>query len=98
MSMTYYMVKVIKTSGYWYFNCGENYAGRKFIRFQTPWWGIAFVFSSGNAHYLREETKQEQEKMKEFEKFSRECPKKKNGDPDMRYKVNKVWNSSPQHI
>ena len=90
MSMTYYMVRVIKHphDRRWYLKVGENYAGRRFVNFNTCFGGFGLVFSGGNAHYLREQSKEEQQTIKDFE--HRPIPYKKDGTPDMRYKWNKI--------
>jgi len=90
--MKYYMVKVIKRyGGRWELRTGINYAGWRYFVINTLWGGLGFVFSSGNGHYLREPTKQEYQNIKKFENMPDDIkyPKRKNGEPDMRYKINK---------
>jgi len=95
--MKYYMVKVIRAQEPRVcLKTGINPNGRRFIRFATPWGGIGFVFSSGNGHYLQEPTKKEFERIKRQDEYYNEVfsddvkyPKKKNEDPDMRYKINR---------
>ena len=84
------MIKVITKpfDRRWYLKVGKNYADRRFVIINTYFGGIAFVFSGGNAHYLREQSKEEQQTIKDFE--HRPIPYKKDGTPDMRYKWNKI--------
>ena len=83
--MKYYMIKVIKLpyDRRWLFDTNINYAGRRYVRIGTYFGGIALVFSGGNAHYLREKTKDEQKMMEDYEH-----PKRKDGKLDMRYTRN----------
>ena len=79
---------MIKITGHphdrrWYFKTGINFAGRRFIIYNTYFGGLAFIFSSGNAHHLREQTKDEQQMIKNYEH-----PRRKDGKLDMRYERN----------
>lgn len=83
--MKYYMVKVVTNDSFkWGISSAINPLGRRFIRIDTPYKSIGFIFSSGNAHYLREQSKQEQKMTDDYEH-----PKRKDGKRDMRYWKNR---------
>lgn len=92
--MKYYMIKVIGRpfDRRWYFKVGTNYCGRRFINFNTFFGGVAFIFSSGNGHYLKEQTREEQKMIENYEH-----PRTKNGKLDMRFNRNKWLKSRWKH-
>ena len=85
MSMRYYMVKVIKTGGWkWGIAWAKNHDDNRFLRIDTPYFSRSLIFSSGNAHYLTEQTKRDKQMIENYEH-----PKRKDGKLDMRYNKNK---------
>lgn len=86
--MKYFLIKAIGKpyDKRWYFKIGRNYAGRWFVNFNTHFGGLAFVFSSGNAHYLIEQTKEDQRRIENYK-----YPKREDGKLDMRYSKNKWY-------
>jgi len=63
------MIRVIRVGrNKWGINWNKNSYDRRFLRINTPFGSIGFVFSSGNGYLLREPTKKEQEAIKKYEK------------------------------